>query len=80
MMHTSVQTHTHAHTFKASKSASERTISFFQAICGMTMSLGCRLNTHRYGDGAWAVSKVAEMIYKEVHPSWMAMSGEQTPK
>lgn len=42
--------------------------------------LGCRLNTHCYGDGAWALSKETEMIYREPHPSWMAMRGKTAAK
>lgn len=66
------------HTFKASKPIATQSHSFRQSAEWLCL-LGCRLNTHCYGDGAWALSKETEMIYREVHPPWMAMRGKQQP-
>lgn len=73
-------TQAHTHSFKASESAAAhaQSPSLRQSVEWPCL-LGCRLKTHCYGDGAWALSKEAEMTYREVHPSWMAMRGAQPP-
>lgn len=73
-------TGTNTHSFKASESAAAHAQSpSLRQFVEWPCLLGCRLKTHCYGDGAWALSKEAEMTYREVHPSWMAMRGAQPP-
>lgn len=52
--------------------------SFRQSVKWLGL-LGWRLHIHCYGDGARVLSKEAEMIYREVHPSWMAMRQAHPP-
>lgn len=52
--------------------------SFRQSVKWLGL-LGCWLHIHCYGDGAQVPSKEAEMIYREAHPSWMAMREAHPP-